>query len=128
MKLCFPVTKNEGLESTVYDHFGSAPSFVVVDTADGAVREIFNRDLHHAHGACQPLRALGGEVVQAVVVGGIGAGALRGLQAGGIKVYRADGRTVAENVAKAQAGALPELGLHQVCGGHGHGGGCGHHA
>ncbi len=31
MKICFPVEQHEGLESQVYGHFGSAPSFVVVD-------------------------------------------------------------------------------------------------
>ena len=37
MKVCFPVQKNEGVESTVYNHFGSAPLFVLVDTAANTV-------------------------------------------------------------------------------------------
>ncbi len=32
MKICFPVQENEGLGSRVYNHFGSAPMFIVVDT------------------------------------------------------------------------------------------------
>lgn len=32
MKICFPVSKVNGMESEVYGHFGSAPSFVVIDT------------------------------------------------------------------------------------------------
>ncbi|RME41495.1 MAG: diguanylate cyclase, partial [Deltaproteobacteria bacterium] len=32
MKVCFPVNNDQGLESEVYGHFGSAPAFVVVDT------------------------------------------------------------------------------------------------
>ena len=32
MKVCFPVQKDEGIESQVYNHFGSAPVFIVVDT------------------------------------------------------------------------------------------------
>ena len=32
MKVCFPVEKNEGINSVVYGHFGSAPAFVMVDT------------------------------------------------------------------------------------------------
>ena len=32
MKICFPVTADEGLESAVYSHFGSAPLFLLVDT------------------------------------------------------------------------------------------------
>ena len=32
MKICFPVQNDNGIESTVYNHFGSAPVFVVFDT------------------------------------------------------------------------------------------------
>ena len=126
MKLCIPVERNEGLESQVYGHFGSAPLFVVVDTETSAVLEIINRDLHHDHGACSPLKALGGVEVDAVVVGGIGAGALMGLNRAGLKVYQALGATIADNLAMLAKVALPELSAEQVCGGHSHGHGCGH--
>lgn len=124
MKICIPVERNEGLESAVYGHFGSAPLFVVVDTESREVREIANRDLHHAHGSCSPLKAIGSEVVDAVVVGGIGAGALQGLNRAGLKVYQAQGVTVAENLACFHLGGLHELTPGQTCGGHG--GSCGH--
>ena len=81
MKICFPTANLKGLESQVYGHFGSAPGFIIVDTESQAVEEISNNDLHHAHGMCQPLKALGGRVVDAVAVGGIGMGALMKLQA-----------------------------------------------
>ena len=126
MKLCFPVERNEGLNSTVFSHFGSAPLFVVVDNETQQVSEVTNRDLHHGHGACSPLRALGGQEVQAVVVGGIGAGALNGLRQAGLKVYQAKGATVAENLSLFNAQNLLELTPGQVCGGHGHGHGCSH--
>lgn len=121
MKLCFPVAQNEGLESPVFGHFGSAPLFVVVDTETREVSEIANRDLHHAHGACSPLKALGGQRVDAVAVSGIGAGALMGLNRAGLKVYRAHGETIAENLAWMAQAELPELTSDQVCGGHSHG-------
>jgi len=124
MKICFPVEENQGLESSVFGHFGSAPAFVVVDTETRDVREIVNRDLHHAHGACSPIKALGGQQADAIVVGGIGAGALLGLNRAGLKVYRALGDTIAENLACMAHAELPELTSEQVCGGHGHG--CGH--
>lgn len=126
MKLCFPVERNEGLNSPVFSHFGSAPLFVVVDNETQQVSEVTNRDLHHQHGACSPLRALGGQEVQAIVVGGIGAGALNGLRQAGLKVYQAKGATVAENLSLFNAQNLLELTPGQVCGGHGHGHGCGH--
>ena len=127
MKLCFPVTNNQGLESEVFNHFGSAPLFITVDTESGEVLEVTNRDLHHAHGACSPLKAIGGRQVEAVVVGGIGGGALLGLNRAGVTVYRAQGATIAENIACLAEAKLPVLTAEQVCGGHGHGHGCGHH-
>jgi predicted Fe-Mo cluster-binding NifX family protein len=126
MKVCFPVENNQGLASAVFGHFGSAPLFVVVDTETGQVAEVINRDLHHAHGACSPVKALGGHTVDAVVVGGIGGGALNGLSRAGIRVYRAGGPTIAENVTRLRDGGLTQWAPGETCGGHGHGHGCSH--
>ncbi len=126
MKVCFPVEINEGVESRVYSHFGSAPCFVVVDTAAESVSVIHNRDMHHAHGACNPIRALDEQGVDAVIVGGIGGGALSRLNQSGIRVFRAGAERIRENVALFLVQALPEYTLQQCCGGHGHGGGCAH--
>jgi predicted Fe-Mo cluster-binding NifX family protein len=124
MKICFPVERNDGLESVVFGHFGSAPLFVVIDTETRQVNEVANRDLHHAHGSCSPLKALGEEKADAIVVGGIGAGALMGLNRAGMKVYRAAGDTIADNLAMLALVELQELTPDQVCGGHGNA--CGH--
>ena len=78
MKICFPAEIIQGMNSTVYGHFGSAPGFVIVDTESMSLTEIQNGDQHHAHGMCQPLKALGGKEVDAVVVAAIGMGALMG--------------------------------------------------
>lgn len=126
MKICFPVEQSEGMQSKVYGHFGSAPIFVVVDTALQTVSEIVNRDQHHQHGACSPIKALGGADVDAIVVGGIGAGALMRLQEAGLQVFRAGAYTIADNIVLMQQGLLSTLQPHQVCGGHAHGGGCAH--
>jgi predicted Fe-Mo cluster-binding NifX family protein len=126
MHVCFPVENNEGLSSTVYGHFGSAPAFLLVDARSREVTEVINRDLHHAHGQCSPLKALGGKTVDAVVVGGIGGGALNGLTRAGIRVFRAEPGSVAENLDKLASGQLAAFSLDHVCGGHGHGQGCGH--
>ena len=136
MKICFPVEQNEGLESQVYGHFGSAPMFVVVDTDNRNVQEVLNRDLGHAHGACQPMKALGGSQVDAIVVGGIGGGALQGLQRVGLMVFRAQKARISDNLDLFDQGQLKELTLDQTCAahgqhggqgaGHGHGQGCCH--
>lgn len=126
MKICFPVAQNQGLESRILEHFGSAPMFLIVETEGRVVSEVINRNMHHRKGACRPLMALGGQAVDAVAVGGIGAGALSGLKQAGLKVYRAQAGTVAENLERFARQELTEPTLQQVCGGHGHGHGCHH--
>ena len=125
MKICFPTEDLQGFDSTVYGHFGTAPGFIIVDTESGSFEEVKNGDQHHAHGTCQPLKALGGRSVDAVAVGGIGAGALMKLQAQGIKVYRVTVGTVAENIQFLVKGMLPEFDAKFTCAGH-TGGGCSH--
>ena len=125
MKLCFAVQKDEGVESLVYGHFGSAPEFVVVNTEDNAIFKIVNGDMNHVHGACSPMKAIGGADIDAVVVGGIGAGALNGLNARGIKVFKAMEETIKENLALFHENRLPELTMLHTCGGHQ--GDCAHH-
>ncbi len=123
MKLCFPVAQNTGLDSPVYGHFGSAPLFVVVDTETRELQEINNRDLDHRHGGCSPVKALGRGTADAVVVGGIGGGALNGLRRAGYQVLLAQGATIAENLASLDRLTPVEA---QLCAGHGEGHGHSH--
>jgi predicted Fe-Mo cluster-binding NifX family protein len=124
MKVCFPVQKDEGVESQVYGHFGSAPVFIVVETEEEDVQRVNNRDLHHVHGACNPVMALGGQKVDALVVGGIGGAALMKLNAMGVKVYEVASRIVKENLEMLKENKLQELSMDHSC--RAHEGGCGH--
>ena len=124
MKVCIPVAEYRGLESPVYGHFGSAPAFALVDAETLSVEPIGNRDHAHVHGACSPMKALAGARPDAVIVGGIGAGALQGLKAAGIKVYRAAGGTVADAVRQFKAAELAEIDEDGACAGHGAGHSC----
>ena len=126
MKVGFAVQGNEGVESKVYNHFGSAPAFIIVDTEGKEVVTVNNRDLHHVHGACNPIKALDGKSVDAMVVGGIGAGAISGLNAQGIKVYQSIAETVRQNLDLLKDGKLPLLSLQNACKGH-QSTECGHH-
>lgn len=119
MKMCFPVREDTGLESVVYEHFGSAPIFMIYDSGSKELKAVNNADVHHSHGMCHPLKALGGEEIDAVILGGIGTGALGKLNAMGVKVLKADGRTIKDNVALYEDGKLGEITT--GCGGHGHG-------
>jgi predicted Fe-Mo cluster-binding NifX family protein len=121
MNLCVPVDMDNGLESSVCAHFGSAPAFVLVDPATGACRAIVNGDQHHQHGMCMPVQSLQHEQVDAVVVGGIGMGALNKLNAANIRVYLSQHATVGEVVAAFKAGSLKLMQPSMACAHHGHG-------
>jgi predicted Fe-Mo cluster-binding NifX family protein len=124
MKVGFAVQKDEGIESQVYNHFGSAPAFILVDAETREAVTVQNSDLQHVHGMCNPVSALGGKEVGAVVVGGIGPGALMKLNAMGVKVYEAGARTVKENLQLLGENRLQELSMSGCC--KGHQGGCSH--
>jgi len=126
MKICFPVQKDEGFDSSVYNHFGSAPLFMVVDTVTNSLSTISNRDQHHAHGACNPLKALDNHHVDVIIVGGIGAGALSRLNQMGISVHKSQAATVRGNIALLASHQLPVLTIQGCCVGHSDDGRCVH--
>ena len=97
MKVCVPVSENKGMESVPFGHFGSAPEFVICDLDSNEVKSINNGDLGLEHGYCQPLKALEGNKVDAIIVGGIGAGAIMKLNAMWTKVYRGVNDTIEAN-------------------------------
>lgn len=122
MKLCFPVVQDHGLDSAVFGHFGSAPRFLIVDMETGATRSIDNSDKVHEHGACNPAKAVQGEDMDGIVVGGIGRGALMSLNRAGYRVFQAQGESVRDNMTAWQGSGLPEFSPGSVCGGHSHAG------
>jgi ArsR family transcriptional regulator len=117
MQIAFPINEDQGLESPVHNHFGTASYFLIVTAEEGPHRTVANADLGHAHGQCQPLTALGGHGVDAIVVGNIGAGALRKIQSAGIRTFRAVEGSVSENLSLINAGKLPEFIMTQTCSG-----------
>ncbi len=121
MKICIPVTEDNGTASPVSPHFGSAPVFMIVDTDSGACRAVPNRNAHHSHATCMPLASLAGESVEGMVVGGIGMGALAKLGASGVLVFRSEHATVEETVAAFRAGSLETMSQDKACAHHRHG-------
>ena len=126
MIIAFPTMDDKGMESQVYGHFGSASCFILVDSEKSTHQVMNNSDQDHQHGHCQPVAALGGQIVDAVAVGGIGLGALNKLNAAGIKVFRAVEGSVNDNLELVKSRALPIFSSAQTCAGHGAGGGCAH--
>lgn len=122
MKLCFPIEADSGIESLVYSHFGSAPMFFIYDSETKKSEIIDNQNLEYVHGKCSPIQALNGMSVDAIVVGGIGAGAINKLHMSGIKVYQAIEDTVEKNIDLFNTKSILEITLDHACNHHG---GCG---
>lgn len=118
MKVCFPIKSDEGLASKVYGHFGSAPYFMIYDTDNKETKLIDNSDQNHEHGMCQPLKALNGEEVDAILVGGIGAGALMKLNSQNIKVFKAIEGTITKNLELIATNKLVEFNSDSSCESH----------
>ena len=126
MKIAFPTQQNFGLQSPLFSHFGSATFFIVADTESDSFETVINPDREHVHGQCQPLKALNGKPVDAIVVGGIGKGALQKLLAANIKVYRGVEGSVSENLERIKTGKLIDFSMDLTCSGHGLDGECSH--
>ena len=119
MRICIPTATKDGLRAKVYGHFGSAPYFTLCDSQTLKCAVIDNGNVVHEHGMCNPLKAVGEAKPDAVAVGGIGMGAIRGLKAAGITVYVTTEPTVESTVAAIKAGKLKEVDAASACGGHG---------
>jgi predicted Fe-Mo cluster-binding NifX family protein len=119
MNICIPIEKNEGLNSGVYGHFGSAPYFAIYNTDSKNLELVNNGDLNHAHGQCNPIGALAGRSVDFLVTGGIGARAIEKLGAMGIRVYLITAeKTVQDVIRSHETNALREIQPGQGCNHH----------
>lgn len=118
-----PIEQNQGLESTLYGHFGSAPSFMLYDMDSGELTPVSNKNEHH-EGGCNPMASFVGIEMDFLVVAGIGGGALMKLNQAGIRVFQAAGETIKENIDALTTRGLPEFTMDHTC--QGHGGGCAH--
>jgi predicted Fe-Mo cluster-binding NifX family protein len=116
MKICIPSEENKGMDSPVYGHVGSAPYFVVYDSDTKTFSVIDNNDIRHQHGRCNPLRSFENTRIDVMITRNIGQGALRKLNSGGVKVYRASNkRTAAEAVKSFENREMRELTIDDVC-------------
>jgi len=109
MKVCFPVITEEGLDSTIYGHFASAPWFLIVDTGSMQSYVVANCDQNDLYGGCNPFMTLRDLKLDGIVVGGIGDDALRTMNMCGFRVFQAESASVRDNTGLFEQRLLPEL-------------------
>jgi predicted Fe-Mo cluster-binding NifX family protein len=125
MKICIPSRSDTGLESTIFEHFGTAPYYTIVDTECGEVEVLANPDCHQGQHRCHHTGHLRARHVDVVVSGGMGKRALSGLRDAGIDVMTVEANCVADAVDAVKAGDARQLSEDTACGGR-HGSGEGH--
>jgi len=109
MKICFPITTGEGLDSSIYGHFASTPWFLIVDAGSGQSCVVANCDPYDIYAGCNPFMALRDLKLDGIVVGGIGNNALRTMNMCGFRVYQAESASVRENVELFEGKQLQEI-------------------
>lgn len=109
MKVCFPVIADQGLQSTLYGHFASAPLFLEIDTDSGQTSAIPNCDALNPDAGCNPFKALAGRQLDGVVVSGLGDNLLDLLNMMGFRVFEAQTESVQENIVLFGKQELPEV-------------------
>jgi|DewCreStandDraft_4_1066084.scaffolds.fasta_scaffold05757_8 predicted Fe-Mo cluster-binding NifX family protein len=120
MKICIPVEENNGLDSVVYGHFGSAPYFIIVNTENESFETIDNSELEHEHGACNPVSQINNKDIDAVVCFGMGRRALQKLKDAGFKVLITKAEIVKGVLEELKKGKLKEMTDDVACGGRKH--------
>jgi len=119
VKICIPAENDLGMDSRAYDHFGSAPFFIIADTGTGTCEVVSNQHDHQEHGQCAPMSQLGAHELDGVVCRGMGRNALARFASAGVRVYTTNSQTVGEIIEEARTGRLQPLDADQACPGHG---------
>jgi predicted Fe-Mo cluster-binding NifX family protein len=121
MKVCLPVKSDLGIESLIFAHFAKAPCYVLFDSETKEVSSIVNEKKQHEHGDCNPLTSFTDTTPDIIIVAGIGSGALSKLHDAGIRVFKAEGTTVKDNLEVLTSKGLREFNAEETCSGHKHG-------
>ncbi len=121
MRICIPAENNNGLNSDMCAHFGSAPYFIIYDTENKSLDSINNLDDTHEHGQCNPLASFINKPIDVMITGGIGARALQKLNAGGVKAFKIESdRTIDDVIKSFESNLLKEITLDNACSQHQH--------
>ena len=121
MKICFPTTRDLGLDSPVSATSAPRPSSSSSTAASREIATLFQTAASRTSTApAGRWTASSGEEIDAVVVGGIGPGALERLHAAGIAVLRAGAPTVRGCLDEIARGEEREVAPADACAAHAH--------
>jgi predicted Fe-Mo cluster-binding NifX family protein len=119
MKICIPTLGNEGLNDSVSEHFGRAPTFTIIDVANNEVNIVQNTGEHFGGLGMVPevVAEAGAEIV---LCSGLGPRAISMFEQLGIEVYVGARGIVRDAIRAFQAGMLREATDADACRMHRH--------
>jgi predicted Fe-Mo cluster-binding NifX family protein len=103
IRLAVPSETPGGLDAARSGHFGRSPSFTLVDLVNGDVAavDVVQNTAHEKGGCLSPVLTLGTNMVDAVIVAGIGQRPLLGCLQAGIRVFAGEDRPDVRSVVQA---------------------------
>ncbi|MFH2058874.1 MAG: NifB/NifX family molybdenum-iron cluster-binding protein [Pseudomonadota bacterium] len=129
MKIGFPVKEDNGLDSIIDEHFGTAKHFLIVETETKEFKLQPNQKLGSDSTKCKTTAIGKEEQIDAVVTKCMGDGSHRSLASSNIKVYQAQKETIKENLELMEKDELKLFHIFDICQDKKNKkeGGCGHH-
>ena len=118
MKVCIPIAEKNGLDSKVYEHFGSAKYFIIYNLDDDTYKIADNINDHTNHGECTSITTIKSFNVDAVLTGGMGQRAIQKFNNSGIKVYRLASANIKEAIDIFKKENINEMDVNSGCSGH----------
>jgi predicted Fe-Mo cluster-binding NifX family protein len=122
MKIGIPTMGDRGLEETISEHFGRAPTFTIVDMRTDEVNVLPNTGEHFGGFKVAP-EILSEVGVEVMLCSGLGPRAISMFEQFGIEVYvgaDSGGTTVRDALNAFQAGVLHEVSDKDACALHRH--------
>jgi len=118
IRVAVPSDAPGGLGAARSGHFGRSPAFTLIDLVDGEIAsvDVIDNAPHGQGGCASPVLALRQNMVDAVIVAGIGQRPLLGCVQAGIRVFAGEDRHDVRSVVEAFADAdLSPVGPDATC-------------
>jgi predicted Fe-Mo cluster-binding NifX family protein len=119
MKVCIPTMEKGGMDGELSDHFGSSPTFTVIDTETMDVKIVPNESDHFG-GTGKPPEKINSTGAKVVICRGMGPKAMIMLRDFGIDVYIGSTGNVRNAFEMWSSGKLQKATFQNACQGHTH--------
>lgn len=119
MKIAIPTKDNQKLDATVYEHFGKAPFYTIVDTETDVIRTESNK-AQHFDGSARPAEVMAKSDIDIVLCASLGRKAVSLFQDGGIAIFSGAQSKVRDALKAHRKGQLQPATEANACWGHSH--------